>query len=235
MSTQLSIDFVSDVACPWCAIGLAALEEALRRTAGAVTAEIHFHPFELNPAMPPEGANIDEHLGSRYGGSAEQMAAMREQVRARAASVGLAFMQDSTSRIHNTFDAHRLLHWARESGLQQQLKRALFKANFSDNANVSDRNVLVGAAVEAGLDASEARQVLASRRFADAVREAEQLWQARGIHSVPAVVINDKWLISGGQPPEAFEQALRQIAADRMCRSIAVQQRLPLSGFGGPG
>jgi len=214
MTTVLAIDFVSDVACPWCAIGLAGLEEALRRTPGEVTADIRFQPFELNPAMAPEGANIEEHLGRHYGGGAAQMAAMREQVRARAAGVGLAFNQHSASRIYNTFDAHRLLHWARESGHQAALKRALFQANFTDNANLADHEVLAAAAARAGLDIGEAREVLATGRYADAVREAEQLWQSRGIHSVPAIIINGKWLISGGQPPEAFEQALRQIAAD---------------------
>ena len=213
MTARLAIDFVSDVACPWCAIGLASLEEALRRTTGSVTAEIRCHPFELNPHMVEGGANIDEYLGGHYGGAPEQMAAMRENVRARAASVGLVFNQDSRSRIYNTFKAHRLLHWAQDRGRQLELKRALFKANFTDNADISDNEVLVAAATAAGLDANEARSVLAGGDHADQVRAAEQLWQSRGIQSVPAVVINGKWLISGGQPPEAFEQALRQIAA----------------------
>lgn len=213
MRPRLHIDFVSDVACPWCAIGLAGLEEALRRAADALTADIRLQPFELNPAMVPEGANIDEYLGGHYGGDPAQLSLMRGQVRSRAQSVGFQFNQNSASRIYNTFDAHRLLHWARDSGQQLPLKRALFKANFTADADVSDHDVLVDTAREAGLDPKQARDVLESGLFADAVREAEQLWRSRGVHSVPATIIDGKWLISGGQPPEAFEQALRQIAA----------------------
>lgn len=213
VAVQLEIDFVSDVACPWCAIGLAGLEEALRRCTDAVTAQIRFQPFELNPDMPPGGQNIDELIGGRYGADAQRMAEMRETVRSRAAAVGFTINQDSNSRIYNTFDAHRLLHWAAGSGRQQQLKRALFKANFTDGADVSDPQVLLAAAASAGLDAEQAREVLESGRHAAEVRAAEQLWLSRGIHSVPGIIINGKWLISGGQPPEAFEQALRQIAA----------------------
>lgn len=213
MATPLQIDFVSDVACPWCYIGLASLEEALRRTADTVTADLRFQPFELNPSMPAAGENIDDYIGGRYGASPERLAAMRETVRERAAEVGLAFTQDHDSRIYNTFDAHRLLHWARGSGRQLALKKALFQANFSNGADMSDAEVLVTAAQSAGLDAAEAREVLASGRFAAEVREAEEIWQSRGIRAVPAIVINDRWLISGGQTPGAFEQALRQIAA----------------------
>jgi predicted DsbA family dithiol-disulfide isomerase len=210
---ELEIDFISDVACPWCAIGLAGLDEALRRTAGQITAQIRFQPFELNPGMRPEGENIDEYIGGRYGAAPERMTAMREAVRERAADVGFTFNQESTSRMYNTFDAHRLLYWARGSGRQHALKRALFRANFTAGANVSDPEVLVAAVVESGLDGAEAREILASGRFGDEVHEAERHWQAQGILGVPAVVINGKWLISGGQPPEQFEQALRQIAA----------------------
>jgi predicted DsbA family dithiol-disulfide isomerase len=135
-------------------------------------------------------------------------------LRERAAALGFPFNQSSRSRMVNTFDAHRLLHWAGTLGRQRELKRALFKANFTDDANVSDREVLAGLAASVGLDADGAREVLASGRYTGEVREAEKLWLSRGIQGVPGIVINGKWLISGGQPPEAFEQALRQIAAD---------------------
>lgn len=213
--SQLHIDFVSDVACPWCAIGLNSLEEALRRVADVAAADVRFQPFELNPRMRAEGENIEQLLGARYGGGPEQMAAMRETVRARAAGVGFAINQSATSRIYNTFDAHRLLHWAGTRGRQRELKHALFKANFTDNANVADHEVLAAAAVAAGLDGDEAREVLASGRYTQEVREAEQLWLARGIHSVPGIVIDGKWLISGGQSPELFEQALREIIKEK--------------------
>ena len=214
MTAKLTIDFVSDVACPWCAIGLHGLEEALRRTSGIVDAELRFQPFELNPDMGPAGESVDAHLTRKVGMSADQLAGSREMLRERAAALGFQFNQSSRSRMYNTFDAHRLLHWAGTLGRQRELKRALFKANFTDDANVSDREVLVGLAATAGLDADAAREVLASGRYAGEVREAEKLWISRGIQGVPGIVINGKWLISGGQPPEAFEQALRQIAAD---------------------
>lgn len=212
MPQNLHIDFVSDVACPWCAIGLHSLEEALRRVAGDVTADVHFQPFELSPDMSPQGENLDEHIGRKYGADPGQLAASREAVRQRAASVGFAFNSSAKSHVYNTFDAHRLLHWAGLRGRQRELKKILFRANFTDDSNVSDHEVLAGLAAEAGLPADEAREVLASGRYAAEVRGAEQLWQSRGIHSVPGIVVNGRWLISGGQPPEVFEQALRDIA-----------------------
>lgn len=223
MAVELKIDFVSDVACPWCAIGLAGLEEALRRTADVATAEIRLQPFELNPDMPPAGRNIDAMLGERYGRDAGQLEQMRQTVRERAAEVGFAFNQNGDSRMYNTFDAHRLLHWAQPSGRQVELKRALFRANFTDGANVSDPDVLVAAATAAGLDAAEARSVLDSGSFAAEVRAAERYWQSAGIHAVPGIVINGTWLISGGQPPEQFEAAIRQIAAETGAKGSAVR------------
>jgi predicted DsbA family dithiol-disulfide isomerase len=213
MTPPLQINFVSDVACPWCAIGLYSLEEALRRTAGVVAADITFQPFELNPHMPAGGENHEEHLAGKYGGTAEQLAAGRDAIRARAADVGFAFNVSAHSRVYNTFDCHRLLHWAKAFGRQHELKRALFKANFSDNANISDPAVLVAIAASTGLEPEQARTVLGSDLYAQEVRAAEQLWLSRGISGVPGIVINEKWLISGGQPPEMFEQALREIAA----------------------
>jgi predicted DsbA family dithiol-disulfide isomerase len=214
MVPKLQIDFVSDVACPWCAIGLFGLEEALRRLNGVVDADVRFQPFELNPAMGPAGQNLDEHIAEKYGGSSEQLAAGRQMLRERAAGVGFAFNSSANSRVYNTFDAHRLLHWATSQGCQREFKRALFKANFTDDANVSDPEVLAALAASAGLDPAEAREILSSRRYATEVREAENSWTSRGIHAVPGVIINGKWLISGGQPPEIFEQALRNIATE---------------------
>jgi predicted DsbA family dithiol-disulfide isomerase len=214
VTTHLQIDFISDVACPWCAIGLASLEEALRRTAGSVEADITFQPFELNPDMPPEGQNLDEHIRGKYNSTPQQSAAARESIRERAASVGFAFNASGTSRVHNTFDAHRLLHWAKGVGKQQALKRALLKANFTDNANIADARVLGAIAQSTGLDPVQAREVLGSQQFANEVRTAEQLWLSRGINSVPGIVINQKWLISGGQTPEVFAESLRNIAKE---------------------
>lgn len=213
MSRPLKIDFVSDVSCPWCIIGLKGLEEALARTEGVVDAKITFQPFELNPQMAPEGENIGEHIARKYGSTPEQSAANRQMIRDRAGALGFAMNSSADSRIYNTFDAHRLLHWAEIEGGQAALKHALFEAYFTDQQDPSNHDVLVAAAEKAGLDGAAAREVLASGRYAEEVRAAEQLWQSRGINSVPAIVIEDKWLISGGQPPEAFEEALREIAA----------------------
>lgn len=214
MTKPMKIDFVSDVSCPWCIIGLGGLEEALRRVGDLVEAEIRFQPFELNPNMPPEGQNIGEHIFEKYGASPEQSAANRENIRARAADVGFTIATGGDSRIYNTFDAHRLLHWAGLKGRQLQLKHVLFEVYFTRGQNPSDHEVLVAAAVEAGLDGEAAREVLVSGRFADHVRSLERQWHEAGVSSVPAIVINERYLISGGQPADAFERALRSIAAE---------------------
>ena len=212
----MKIDFVSDIACPWCAIGLNALEQALARIGPDLQASLHFQPFELNPQMAPEGQEIVEHLGQKYGIDAAQIAANTEAIRQRGATVGFTFGIGKRSRIYNTFDAHRLLHWAGLAGdaPQRALKHALLKAYFTDGQNPSDPEVLVQAALAAGLDEAGARALLASDTYTAEVRQAEGFYQQQGIHSVPAVIINDRHLISGGQPVEVFERALRQIAAE---------------------
>ena len=210
---QLRIDFVSDVSCPWCAVGLASLQQALARLDGEVAADIHFQPFELNPQMAAEGEDSTEHLVRKYGSSAEQIDANREAIRARGAALGFTFNMDRRSRVYNTFDAHRLLHWAELEGRQLALKQILLRAYFTDGEDVGSHDTLVRLAAEAGLDGERARQILAGDEFAEEVRAQEQFFMSRGIHSVPATIINGKHLISGGQPPEAFEQVLRQIAA----------------------
>lgn len=211
--TPMKIDFVSDVSCPWCVIGLKSLEEAMGRVADQVQAELHFQPFELNPQMPAEGQDIGEHLAEKYGSTPEQLERNREMIRARGQELGFTFTVGARNRVYNTFDAHRLLHWAEEEGRQLALKQALFKAYFTDGENPGSHEVLIRVAGEVGLDAARAAEVLASGDYADAVREREQFYLQQGIHSVPAIIINDRHLISGGQPPEVFEQALRQIAA----------------------
>jgi predicted DsbA family dithiol-disulfide isomerase len=218
MPKPMKIDFVSDVSCPWCIIGLGGLEEALRRVGDLVQADIHFQPFELNPNMPAEGQNIGEHVAQKYGASREQSAKNREAIRARAAEVGFSMNGNENSRIYNTFDAHRLLHWAglagAPAGAQKALKHALFDAYFTKGQNPGDHQVLAAAAETAGLDGEAAREVLASGRYGDEVRAAERQWHEAGISAVPAVVINDHYLISGGQPADAFEKALRSIALE---------------------
>ncbi|WP_295957237.1 DsbA family oxidoreductase [Rhodoferax sp.] len=213
MATSLKIDFVSDVSCPWCVVGLKSLEQALARVGDSITAELHFQPFELNPQMAPEGEDTTEHLARKYGSTPAQAAANKENIRARGAELGFTFNLGQRNRIYNTFDAHRLLHWAELEGHQHALKQALFDAYFTLGQNPSDHTLLVQVAEQVGLDPVRAQAILESNEFADAVREREQFYTSQGIHSVPAIIINDRHLISGGQPPEVFEQALRQIAA----------------------
>jgi predicted DsbA family dithiol-disulfide isomerase len=216
MARPMKIDFVSDISCPWCVIGLHGLEEALARIGDAIDAEIHFQPYELNPNVPPGGENLAELIRQKYGSDPEQSAATRANIRARAAAVGFEINYSDDSRIYNTFDAHRLLHWAEGEGRQAALKHAIFEAYFTDAKSPADQDVLVTAAEKAGLDGAAAREVLTSGRYGEEVRAAEQLWRSRGINSVPAIVIDERYLISGGHPPEAFEQKLRAIAAETL-------------------
>jgi len=212
MTTRMKIDFVSDVSCPWCAIGLHALEQAIG-SLDDIRADLHFQPFELNPDMGPEGQDIDEHLGQKYGATPEQTAQTRDAIRERGEAVGFRFNMDRRSRIYNTFDAHRLLYWAAEEGRQLPLKHALFRAYFTDGENPGSHEVLVRLADEVGLDRERAAQILASDAYAEETRDQQRFYLEQGIHSVPAIIVNDKYLIQGGQPPEVFEQALRTIAA----------------------
>jgi predicted DsbA family dithiol-disulfide isomerase len=218
MTRTLKIDFVSDVVCPWCVVGLGGLESALERLKPeGIEAEVTFQPFELNPGMAAEGENVGEHIAKKYGSTPEQSAANRAMITARAAEAweGFQMRMGPDSRIWNTFDAHRLLHWAGTVGAAKQraLKEALFRAHFTDNRSLADADVLADAAATAGLDRDKAVEVLADDLYAAEVRAEEQLWRARGINAVPAVVVDGKYLISGGQPAAVFEEALRKIAA----------------------
>lgn len=212
-TTRLRIDFVSDVSCPWCAVGLAALEQALERTRGEVEADIHFQPFELNPGMGPEGEDAMEHLQRKYGMPAAQLAANQDAIVRRGAELGFTFDMDRRQRVYNTFDAHRLLYWAEEEGRQRELKHALLRAYFTDGRDVSDHDTLVAIAGDAGLPAERAREILASDAYAADVRTLEGFFQQQGIRAVPAVIIERRHLVSGGQPVDVFERALREIAA----------------------
>lgn len=209
----MRIDFVSDVACPWCAVGLHGLERALERLGTDVPVELHFQPFELNPDLGPEGRDIVEYLGAKYGKSPAEIEATQAQIRERGAAVGFAF--GPRTRTWNTFDAHRLLHWAGLQGAapQRALKHALLTAYHGEGRNPGAAEVLRDAAVAAGLDGDAAADVLVSGRYADEVRAEELRWQGLGIRAVPSVVVDGQHLIQGGQPPELYEQALRQIAA----------------------
>ncbi len=212
---KLQIDFVSDVACPWCAIGLASFEQALKDVEGQIDVELRFQPFELNPTMGTEGADAAEYLIAKYGMSREQLAQNRERIAARGAAVGFRFGE--RMRVWNTFDAHRLLHWAGvegDAGMQHALKKALLQAYHGEGRNPASHEVLLALAAAAGLDVERAREVLQRSEFADEVREAERFWQEAGIDGVPAVVVNRRHVVQGGQTPEVFAEALRKVAAE---------------------
>jgi predicted DsbA family dithiol-disulfide isomerase len=211
MATPLRIDFVSDVACPWCVIGLRSLKRALEAVGDKVQVEIHFQPFELNPDMPLEGENTTEHVTRKYGSNPERSAAARNAIRENGEALGFDFNYNSDSRIWNTFDAHRLIHWAGLEGRQMEMKEALFVANFTQQQATSDPDVLVEAAKAAGLDGDKAREVLDSGAYGKEVRQEQTVWRNRGISAVPSVIFNGRWMIQGGQPPRVFEQAIRQI------------------------
>ncbi len=209
----LKIDFVSDISCPWCAVGLHSLAAAIERIGDAAHVEIHLQPFELNPQMGREGEDIGEHLARKYGSTPAELEQNREVIRERGAALGFAFNQ--RDRIYNTFDAHRLLHWAglEGDGYQLALKHALLRAYFSDGEDVSSPAVLARIAGSVGLDVARAEAILASDEHAADVRAQQRFHASLGIRSVPAVIINERHLISGGQPVEVFEQALRDIAS----------------------
>ena len=210
---RLDITFVSDVACPWCAIGLASIDKALGKIGGDIDANITVEPFELNPDMGPEGANVMDYITKKYGRTREQIAEVQARIRQRGAEAGFTF--GPRDHIWNTFDAHRMLHWAQLEGKGAELKRALLKAYHGEGRNPAAKDVLVEAATAIGLDPVRAKAIVESDEFADEVRAREQHWRRMGVSGVPFVVINNKYAIEGGQPPETFEQAFRQIAAEK--------------------
>lgn len=214
MATELKIDIVSDVSCPWCIIGFKALQEALQKVAPDITASIEWQPFELNPQMPPEGQDITEHITQKYQISEQQAEQNRDVIKQRGLSVGYEFGNRGGGRIYNTFDAHRLLHWANMQGKQTELKLALFDLYFKNNGNPSDHEQLLETVKSVGLDAVEAKKILESDQFVTDVRQIQQHYQNAGVQSVPAVIVNNKHLISGGQPAEVFQKALIQIVQE---------------------
>lgn len=212
MTLPVRIDFVSDVVCPWCALGATALEQAIANLAGEVAVELTYKPFELNPDMPAEGEHATRHMMRKYGRSAEEVASRNDMVIARGKAIGFEFDLEKRSHFYNTFDAHRLLFWALEEGRQVALKKILLKAYFTDGQNPGDHETLVRLAGEAGLSTNRARQVLATEEFAIEVRELEGFYLERGINSVPAMVLNGRQVVSGSQSVKEYEQVLRQMA-----------------------
>ncbi len=206
----LRIDIVSDVVCPWCIIGYKQLEQALAET--GVAAEIHWHPFELNPHMADEGENLREHIAAKYGTSPEDSVKARAKLTSLGAELGFTFNYADDMRMCNTFRAHQLLHWAGLQGREHDLKMALFAAFFTQRKDVSDPEILAETAAEIGLDGEQAAAVLAGGDYAETVRQAESLWISRGIQGVPAMIFEEKYLVSGAQGVENYTAVLKQLA-----------------------
>ena len=207
---KLDITLVSDVACPWCAIGQSSIDRALERLQGEVEAKLNVEPFELNPDMGPEGDQVVRYLQRKYGRTPEQVAQAQARIRQSGAAVGFEF--GAREHVWNTFDAHRMLHWASLEGRAWELKRALLHAYHGEGRNPGAHDVLVELAAKVGLDQERAKQILAGDEYGAEVRERERFWIQTGVQGVPFVVVNGKYAIEGAQPPEAFEQAFRQIA-----------------------
>jgi predicted DsbA family dithiol-disulfide isomerase len=209
--SNIRIDIVSDIMCPWCIVGYKRLEQALATFEGTVNAELHWQPFELNPGMPTAGQNLGEHIAEKYGSTPEQSEANRHNLTKLGQSLGFQFNFTPESRIYNTFKAHQLLHWAGEQSKQHALKLALFSAYFTGQQDPSDIEVLVAAATQVGLNGEEARALLVDGRFADTVRVNQKLWTSSGIQAVPAFILEQKYLISGAQEPASIVQAIQQV------------------------
>lgn len=203
----LRIDFISDITCPWCAIGLQALTQAIGRLGEMLPVELHVQPFELNPDIPTAGEPIADYAARKYGASAVELAARQTLILQRGAEVGLALAE--RTHVYNTFDAHRLLHWTTLQGRSVQLKQLLLQAYHLRSENPAEHDVLLRAASVAGLDKKVARDVLASGAYAAEVRDAVHHWQLRGVHAVPTVVIDGRRAVQGGQSAAVYERALR--------------------------
>ncbi|WP_324732576.1 DsbA family oxidoreductase [Pseudomonas paeninsulae] len=207
---KLRIDIVSDVVCPWCIIGYRQLAKALEATGTAH--EIHWHPFELNPGMPPEGQSLRDHVAEKYGTTKEQSEESRVKMTEVGAEVGFEFRFADDMRMHNTFNLHQLLHWADRQGRMHDLKQALFTAHFTNRRNLSDDSVLADVAAEIGLERTEALAVLEDQRFATEVRTAEEAWLGKGISGVPAMIFNRRHLVTGAQGVENYMSIVQQLA-----------------------
>ena len=209
-TTPIRIDIVSDVVCPWCIIGYKQLERALQETKTA--ADIHWHPFELNPQMAQEGENLREHLAAKYGTTPEGSRRARARLTELGAELGFVFDYTDDMRMVNTFRAHQLLKWAEEHGRGHDLQMALFAAFFAERLDLNDPAVLARVAALIGLDGDEALAVLTDGRYAEDVRQDEQFQISRGIEGVPAMIFDEKYLVVGAQGVDNYRSILEKIA-----------------------
>ena len=214
MKPTIKIDFVSDIACPWCAVGLGNLNQAIAQLSDKANFEVHFRPFELNPHMPIGGQDAIEHLTQKYGLSEEQVKANQATIRTKALEAGFEFHPEGRKRVYNTFNAHRLLYWAtKEYDLQKQaaLKVELLKTYFCLAVNLDDQKNLLDAVARAGLDTQRAKEILNGSEFANEVRQEKTTYTNAGINSVPSIILNDQYLLQGAQPAESFVEAFEQL------------------------
>lgn len=208
---QLRIDIVSDVVCPWCAIGYAQLERAIGKLGDRVEVGVRWHPFQLAPNLPFEGQNIADYTKERYGATPEQSTSSRTRITDAGKELGLEFNYSADSRIYNTRRAHKLLTWAGETGGQTALKKALFRSYFTEQRNVSDDEVLLDAVDAAGLDRAAAKDALSDPRY-DAIVDAELAhWLDQNISGVPAFIVNGKYMIPGAQDADTFVRVLEKV------------------------
>ena len=204
----MQVEIWSDVVCPWCAIGKRRFEKALAQFAHRDDVEVRYRSFELDPDAPQERQEaLHEHLASKYGITAERAEQMHAQLTETAAADGWDFHFEH-AKAGNTFDAHRLLHLAAERGVQDAVKERFFRAYFVEGERIGDPETLVRLGAEAGLDADEARAVLAGPRYGDAVRADEHQARRYGISGVPFYVVDQKYGVSGAQPADALLEVL---------------------------
>lgn len=214
MTQKIQIDLVSDIACPWCAIGYARLEQAMKALVPDYQFTLQWHAFELNPDHTGEGEPILPALARKYGRTEEEMRTTQEQMIHTARELGINFEKMQERTTCNTFDAHRLVKWSEEQGQATAMKQALFDAYFGKALDVSDHGVLLNCVRQVGLDQVEAQKVLESDRYAQSVRDDETTYQQAGVSAVPAFIVNRKYLISGAQEADTLVQAFRDISAE---------------------
>src|SRR5688572_972601 len=212
-ANRVTIDVVSDVVCPWCFIGKRRLEKALALTPD-IPVEVRYHPYFLNPWVPREGMARDEYLTTKFG-SPERYKGIAGRVSAAAAEEGLVYAVDKMKRQPNTLDCHRLILWAQSSGKAPEMKQRLMDIYFTEGADLSDREVLVKAAADIGMDADTVRQMLASDTDVARVESAANSAKDAGIDGVPTFIIGGVAAISGAQDPQILANAIEQIANNR--------------------
>jgi predicted DsbA family dithiol-disulfide isomerase len=212
---SLQIDIVSDVVCPWCYIGKRRIENALALVPD-VPVEVHWRPFFLNPWVPRDGISRDEYLTAKFG-SVDAYKGIAQRVVAAAGEEGLTYRPDLVKRQPNTIDCHRLIYWAEHSPAGDKsaaMKQRLMELYFRDGGDLTDRDVLVQAAADVGLDADDVRRRLATDEDVALISAEAKDASDKGISGVPTYVFAQKYAVSGAQPAEQLARAIRQVSAE---------------------